>query len=178
MDVSRSASTIAATPAPPTGSPDAPTEPSAAPQLPVSRDMTPSGRPQWYGQALAKQERSWFSRTGDVQLYAGNTFPTSFSRFADAVEHARAASTGEKGAVFVMRPRHVGDDSGAHHHRHPFFLTRSYNAEYTRDKGLYVGQTQLDGQERLSDWHPTVEAVVDGPVLLMRPGHHGHGPHR
>ena len=128
---------------------------------PGPHQPTPTNRPSWYGDRVGREERSWFSKTGDVELFAGNTFATSFSRIDAAVRHARTASDGEAGAVFVMRVV----DPKTHDAR--YWLTRAYNAEQVHGAGLVVGQTQLDGREKgFSNFHPEVAALADAKFVL------------
>lgn len=127
-------------------------------------DSTPTGMPSWYGAKLGREERSWLSKTGDVELLAGNTFGVPYPTFGAAVDRARSASAEGAGAVFVMRPAPRDAHAGE------FWLTRSYNAEYTEDRGLYVGRSHFDGSEKgFSNFHPEVTAVVDGDFVLTPP---------
>jgi len=100
-----------------------------------------------------------------VWLYAGNTFPTSFTRKDAAIRHARAMSDGALGAIFVLRAHQA---PGGAEHRPAYHLTRSYNAEWQpQQRGLVVDQSHLDGSERLTHLDPDVVAVVDGRGLLL-----------
>lgn len=133
----------------------------APPAAPAPHRPTPTGRPSWYGTAMAREERSWLSATGDVELFAGNTFATGFSRLSDAEQHARAASDGARGAVLVMEVRDPKD------HRATYWLARSYNAESQAGTGLVVGQTHLDtAPAHCTQWHPEVRALIDGNVRV------------
>lgn len=123
-------------------------------------DTTPTGRPSWYGDKVGREERSWLSRTGDVELFAGNTFGVPHATLGDAIDRGREASQGKLGAVFVMRP--ASDDA----HAGSYWLTRGYNAEHVKGRGLYVGQTHFDGSEKLTNLHRELFAVVDGDVLV------------
>lgn len=125
---------------------------------PVHRP-TPTGRPSWYGTEIGREDRSVFSATGDVSLRAGNTFPTTFATLAAAVQHARAASAGDAGAVAVFGPR----DRDAH--RGVYWLARSYNVERTGG-ALELRQTHLTGREHVAQWHPEARLLIDGAVAL------------
>lgn len=122
-------------------------------------DTTPTGLPSWYGQKVGREERSWLSKTGDVELFIGNTFGISYGSYKAAVAKAVEASPPGEGAVLVMSP--VGHDV----HAGRFYLARPYNAEYKVGTGLVVGRTHVDGAEKYSNWHPEVHAVVDGNVV-------------
>lgn len=163
----------AAMPTPPTGSAPPPTsrptvpivapaaDPLAAMHPHDAHDTTPTGRPSWYGDRIGREERSWLSRTGDVELLAGNTFGRSFHSFCDATARAREASADGQGAVAIFSP------SGHDVHAGRFYLARVYNAEHLRGQGLIIGRSHFDGDEKgFSNWHPELHAVVDGPRLI------------
>lgn len=146
--------------------------PTAAQQLSVhphdGHATTPTGLPSWYGQHVGREQRNWLSKTGDVDLLAGNTFGNSYSSYRSAEIRAREASADGQGAVLIMSP------SGHDVHAGRFYLARAYNAEYVKDKGLWVGRSQIDGTEKLGSWHPEAHALVSGDIVtgaaqLQRP---------
>lgn len=111
--------------------------------------------PSWYGQRIGREQRSWLSSTGDVDLLAGRTFPTSFADFDAAREHAAKASA-KAGAVAIMW------------HGERFFITRAYNAELERGR-FVLGQTQAErvGQ-RYTHLHRQLLALVDESMVHWR----------
>lgn len=126
-----------------------------------AHNTTPTGLPSWYGDHVGREERSWLSRTGDVDLLAGNTFRRTYHAFDEAVARARTASEDGQGAVAIFSP------SGHDVHAGRFYLARLYNAEHLPGAGLIIGRSHFDGSEKgFSGWHPEVHAVVDGERLL------------
>lgn len=127
----------------------------------ISASPTPVALPSLYGQPLGREERSWRTRTGDVDLLAGRTFPTTFRSIDAALKHAREASAGDRGAVFILHPNHRG----------PYLLARSYNAEHHVGRGYVIEQSSFDGSEKFSGFHDAVTAIVDGDFAIRVPHH-------
>jgi hypothetical protein len=116
-------------------------------------------RPNWYGTPLVREDRSWFSATGDRDVLAGKTFPTTYATYMDAAHAAQRASEGPRGAVMVMRPESAGR----------YYLVRAYEPVWNGRAGYHIAQAAIDGHERLGSWHPAAKLIVDGDVSL-RPG--------
>lgn len=128
-------------------------------------DVTPTGRPSWYGRRVGREERSWLSRTGDVELFAGNTFPTGFATASAALEHAMAAARDRaSGSVLVFDAGAAAAREAADGAR--WFLARCYNVEHEAGTGLVLGRSSFGGSERLTSWHPEVAYVVSGERIL------------
>ena len=129
--------------------------PAIAASVPPAHGTTPTlGLPSWYGSKIGREERSIFSKTGDVELFAGHTFPISYPTFGGAIDRAQSASADAAGAVAILN------------HGGRFFLTRSYNAEPTK-QGLYGGQTDLGKPNKgFSNLHPELVALVDGDRIF------------
>ncbi len=126
---------------------------------PILRDghhHTPRGTPSWYGTSLAREHRSWLSRTGDVDLLAGRTFPTGARSLGQAIDQAREATAESVGALAILQ------------HRDQFHVARLYNAEWVPGQGLMILRSDLDGVERRIDsLNPSLRAIVDGERLIV-----------
>ncbi len=126
---------------------------------PPTHRPTPTGRPSWHSRTIGTENGSFLRGTRDIELRAGNTFPTSFPSLVAAVAHARAASAGDAGAIAVFGPRD-GDQ-----HRGRYWLARSY--DYLPAPGQTGRrQTQLTGTEHILRWHPEARLLIDGPVAI------------
>ena len=109
----------------------------------------------WFQQPLALEDRPALSGTGDVWLYAGKRFPTTFRNLDAAIGHAREASDAEAGAVAVLE----------RHGR--FHLSRAYNGEMDWKGSWELVQSDLaDGGRPLSRFHPDLRALVDDGVTI------------
>lgn len=117
--------------------------------------------PSWYGTRIATQDRPWRTPTGDVEMFAGATFPTSFATAKDAFARARAVSQASEGAgaIAVMEKDNR------------FWLSRSYNAEFV-DGSLKMVRTVWNGSGfHIANPLPELRGLIDGArqTIFTRP---------
>ncbi|MBC7643749.1 MAG: hypothetical protein H7123_01390 [Thermoleophilia bacterium] len=146
-------------------------------------DVTPTGRPSWYGREVGVENRSPFSHTGDVTLLAGNTFGIHFATAGAAINRAQEASRGGQGAVLVMAtPHNAATDAAtagvqtaaaafvahaidANTPKTDYSLVRAYNVEFRKGDGYVVERSTIDGRQ-VKNFHAEVQYLVEGDTVV------------
>jgi hypothetical protein len=126
-----------------------PHPPPAIPGNVYDQTTEPRPGPTWYGKEIAREDRPWYTATGDVKLVAGRTFPEAFPTFKEAFLHSKERSQAEDGAVAVL------EDNGQ------FYLSRLYNAEHSFKDGLHMERTQAGRSRSISRVNPEARAITD-----------------
>lgn len=139
----------------------------------AEHDITPTGRPSWYGRELGVEDRSAFSRTGDVALLAGNTFGVHYATAGAALTRAQEASRDGQGAVLVLAAQPsaaidatvTGATPSAVAARTEFFLARAYNVEFRNGEGYVIERSHV-ADRSVKNYHAEVRYLVEGDKIV------------